>query len=93
MDTRYRQHVYYCPLSTCSWTCDESEAIAAEEEPPAGPWTSAFDAFASILGTVERALKQHLETHTLLEWVSEISRLREVIDLTAISLGWGSSER
>lgn len=34
----------------------------------------------------EETVKAHLETHSLLEWVHEVARLREVMDLTAIAL-------
>jgi len=66
--------VYECPLAACPWKGTDpppepGEAITSE----AGIWRFIRDRAMAAEGIV----KAHLETHTLLEWVQEVARLRE----------------
>lgn len=86
--TWYTQNRYYCPLSTCFWACDEPVAVK-DAQPPDGGFFSALDALQFRLGAVEKAVRAHLETHALLEWVTEISRMSGVMATVASDLGDG----
>jgi hypothetical protein len=64
----------YCPLSACSWQHEDGPL-------PEGSGASVDEAVTSILtehfAALEEIVQAHLETHSLLEWVQEVMRLRE----------------
>ncbi len=73
---------YECPVAACPWLHIHpavSDELGGSEEIAA--------AMSRAFAAVEEVIRAHLETHSLLEWVTEIRRLREVIDLAAIALG------
>ena len=75
---------YCCPLHKCTWVHDDAWADTSGRVISSKDDTIALlkDHYAALNDTV----RAHLETHSLLEWVTEVQRLRGVIDLTAISL-------
>jgi hypothetical protein len=63
---------YECPISTCSWTRDDtgiSGVIDGED--------GIFPAMRKHAALIEAVVREHLETHPLLDWAKEVSRLRE----------------
>lgn len=86
----------YCPLPECSWACDEPPP-----DPGAAPvpGSGAPDGVAAAIGAhvtgmlirqataAEALVKSHLETHSLLEWVTEINRMTGLMGLVALELG------
>jgi len=75
--------LHECPLGRCGWQ-HPAPAIAPGVIRTGEDTTAAMTEAAL---TADIAVKAHLETHTLLEWVTQVQRLREVIDLAAVSLG------
>lgn len=81
--------VYNCPLPSCEWTFTQSppDPFSPAGAIPVITGESLDEAMArasmAILrewyGESEQALEAHLGTHTLVEWVAEISRLQEII--------------
>lgn len=68
--------VYYCPL--CGWTHaqlppTEREIIEVADEP-------AVTVLRRRLAGVEAEVEAHLNTHPLLEWLTEVTRLRGEVD-------------
>ncbi len=67
---------YECPIGSCTWTHDTAGPDLSEgtgetiEE-------AAFSSVRAHLLRVESVVRDHLETHSLLEWVQEVMRLRE----------------
>lgn len=67
---------YECPIGECPWTMDHPGPDAAEgrgrtiEE-------IAFSAMRAHLLRAEAALREHLESHSLIEWVREVVRLSQ----------------
>lgn len=63
---------YTCPISVCPWVHDDPGPSTA------GAFTSdpAAIAAAHMLG-MEGTVREHLETHPLIDWAREIARLRE----------------
>ena len=83
--------IYHCPLEACEWTHAEpppGAEIAEAPSPLAGDARtleeaiaeSTFAAMRDWLMGAERILTAHLKTHSLLEWVEEISRLNGRIE-------------
>jgi hypothetical protein len=70
--------VYYCPLSACGWVHPEAPITPDEVAVTFGEL--AADVIGARLAAVEDAVREHLETHTLLEWVQEITRLRSAVE-------------
>lgn len=62
---------YECPIGPCPWTTDDAEI--------AGGGPRYFDSTAAMLADylqcAEAVIRGHLETHTLLDWATEIQRL------------------
>lgn len=83
----------HCPLSSCEWTHDRTPGEATHtppggvsplrDGPPATLQEAIADAAYAILLAdlleVESVLREHLETHTLLEWVQEVTRLQSEV--------------
>jgi hypothetical protein len=73
---------YNCPLAACTWDyyapSITGAVIRSDEDIRSGMLAAAI--------ANDSVIKAHLETHSLLEWVTEIARLREAIDLAAICL-------
>jgi hypothetical protein len=73
---------HLCPLqTTCSWRLDIAPAPVFAQDAFAG----VFDfgemnaiAFAQHTTKIERALTEHLATHSTIEFVTEIAKLREL---------------
>jgi hypothetical protein len=69
--------ILYCPLLACPWQHDGPPL-------PEGSGSAADEAVADVLAKhfagLEEAVKAHLETHTLLEWVQELARLRDSVN-------------
>ena len=79
---------YFCPLD-CGWSWDQpgidltdpSKTYPIADIPaPDGVDPMAFKLLAGDLLTVEAAVRQHLETHELLEWVRAIAQLKDERD-------------
>lgn len=79
--------VYHCPLEACEWTHAEPPPGTGITEAPSSPAGNArtldeaiaestFATFSDWLMGVERVLKAHLKTHSLLEWAEEVGRLQ-----------------
>jgi hypothetical protein len=66
---------YECPIGPCPWTHDDPWPDALEGS-GATVEEAAFDAMLKHVTRVESAVKAHLETRPLIEWVQEIQRLR-----------------
>ena len=70
--------IYECPLSACSWTYAQVpltvEQLAASMDEPV-----IVTALRQVM-PAENAIREHLETHTLLEWTQEIMALRYDLD-------------
>jgi hypothetical protein len=73
--------VYHCPLSLCTWT--HAELPISEEELAASLDCPVLDVALRRALAVENEVAAHLSSHTLLEWVTEIMRLRRVADAAA----------
>lgn len=80
-----------CPISTCPWSLWEDPELAARNAAAAPAVAAALgtplDAFESIrrhqLATrLERELEQHLTSHTVLEWVTELMAARAATQVT-----------
>jgi hypothetical protein len=71
-----RATVYGCPLSDCKWAHAEPHPTAYDGE-GATIEECVTNALTAHLAEVESVVKAHLETHSLLEWVTEVMRLRE----------------
>jgi hypothetical protein len=74
--------VYGCPLSGCKWSHTEphptqygGEGATIEE--------CVTNTLRVHFAEVEAVVQAHLETHPLLEWVQEVTRLRDQIASTA----------
>ena len=78
---------YHCPL--CEWTHGQFPPAAGDLE----PLPATFDGATVMLARqfalgAEQGIRAHLETHTLVEWVREVMRLRGEVDrLTVIARG------
>jgi hypothetical protein len=75
--------VYECPLAACPWKGtdpppERDEVIASE----ADVWRVMRDRAVAA----EEVVRAHLETHSLLEWVQEVMRLRGELTATLESL-------
>ena len=82
--------VWHCPLSSCEWMYAQPAPGTEIAETPSAPAGSAGTlseaieqvAFAAVMDWylgAERVLEVHLRTHSLLEWVQEVQRLREAL--------------
>lgn len=64
-----------CLIESCLWTADITpegvELVNVAPTPDSGT------VFRAIVENHERIIRAHLETHTLLEWVQEVARLRD----------------
>ena len=60
----------HCPL-LCGWQYEETAL------PPGGPFADHWDALRLHFAAAEDVVRAHLETHSLLEWVQEVMRLRD----------------
>lgn len=72
----------HCPIESCPWILD----IEASRT---GVFTQVPDT-ATLLEAIRKnadgAIRQHLETHTLPEWVQEVSRLRGELEAARIQI-------
>jgi hypothetical protein len=70
---------YECPIGSCEWTRDDTGPEVGE-----GAGGTIEEAAASALRAyllrAETAVRAHLETHSLLEWVQELARLRDGVN-------------
>lgn len=81
----------YCPIGSCGWTCDRESPPAAthafpdgqsplHDGPAANLQAAIADvAYATLLHDAvetEGIVRAHLDTHPLLDWVTEVMRLR-----------------
>lgn len=79
---------YLCPLD-CGWHHDEtppdfSDPTALHPFIPQD-WAAGMDGMAAgfaagQLAVVEAAVREHLETHPLVEWVAEVARLQRELN-------------
>jgi hypothetical protein len=80
---------YLCPLPGCGWHHDEPD-LAAEDAlrfTPAPSASTPSESIASMVeqsllgraARVEAAIKQHVETHSVLEWMREVDRLQSTL--------------
>lgn len=69
------QTIASCPVGSCTWTFDVTPARLDLGSPNDPTMT-----MSAYWVNSESAIRQHLETHTLLEWVQEVMRLREALD-------------
>ena len=73
---------HLCPLeTTCSWYFDAPPAPVIDEQALAdifGSGTVKLQATNQHLAAVERELSEHIVTHSPLEFVTEIAKLREL---------------
>jgi hypothetical protein len=71
-----RATVYGCPIAACTWA-----HTMPYQDPCADGAATIEEASANAVRThfteAESVVRAHLETHSLLEWVTEITRLRE----------------
>ena len=65
-----------CPIESCAWTFEENAPTRGEER----FFDSSAELFAEIAKRADDLIRQHLETHTLLEWVQEVTRLRSELE-------------
>ena len=70
--------VYQCPLRTCTWTYADLSPVEQKlwgffDMPPG-------IALIQEMAVLEAGVEAHLETHSLLEWVTEIKDLRAELD-------------
>jgi hypothetical protein len=88
---------YHCPLSTCKWQYTLPEGDEWRDIQPPDPealrWapgTPVTDVIAAIdrqrMLAVESVLSAHVATHTAVEWITEISRLNEIMAAVARDL-------
>jgi hypothetical protein len=65
--------LYHCPL--CEWT-------RADFPIHAELWTeqSALEVMKHRADAIERDVKDHLSSHSLLDWAREVQRLREMVE-------------
>ncbi len=83
--------VWSCPLTGCEWTHTQAAPDAASPAgfvvPAATLEESLQRASMAIMtewyASAERAIEAHLSTHTPLEWVTEVQRLRRLADAVA----------
>jgi len=69
--------IYECPLAACPWEGTDPPP------PPGEAITSDADVWRFIgdrAMAAEEVVRAHLETHSLLEWVQELARLRNGIN-------------
>jgi hypothetical protein len=65
-----------CPIESCPWTLDIESSRTGVFTPV--PDTETL--FHDIAKRADSVIRAHLETHTLLEWVQEVTRLRNALD-------------
>lgn len=85
----------YCPIGSCGWTHDRESPPQTTHTLPDGhspvrdgPAATLQEAIADVAYAtllhdaleVEGVVREHLETHTLLEWFTEVMRLRRLLD-------------
>src|SRR5262245_42351331 len=79
--------VWNCPLGTCEWAYAQPPPGTVTAETPSAPvgYAATLDeaisqgVFATMtdwLSGADKVLEAHLETHSLLEWVREVTDLR-----------------
>lgn len=84
--------IYHCPLEACEWTYAQPPPGTEIAEMPSVPvgYAATLDeaisqgVFATMtdwLGGADRVLEAHLKTHSLLEWVQEVTALRNDLGL------------
>lgn len=85
--------VMECPITSCRWELRYGATLPAEvhqaaaDLEPDTPFDPA-DPFRLHVKAVNTVIERHLETHTLLEWVQEVARLRgELAEATADAHG------
>ena len=84
-----RVTVFRCPLSKCAWTHDSSPGPG--EDPRAlasvfGPGVFAAIAAQQRMAETEAAIQAHLSGHALIEWVTEVVNLHDVMTSVAAEL-------
>jgi len=70
---------YECPIGSCPWTRDDPGPDASEGTGETIEQAAA-NAVRVYLLRAESAIREHLETHSLLEWAQEVMRLRGELD-------------
>ena len=70
---------YECPLGSCGWTREDPGPDASEGTGETIEQAAA-NAVRAYLLRAETAIREHLETHSLLEWAQEVMRLRGELD-------------
>lgn len=71
-----------CPLSSCPWTLEKDGAEPAGHKPRI---VEPENVAREIAMAADAIIREHLETHALLEWVQEVTRLRA--QLEAVTAG------
>lgn len=86
---------YLCPLD-CGWHHDQPDPDLSDPDVVypyiAQDWATGIDGIAAgfVAGraaVIEEALKAHLETHSLVEWVTEVARLQRELNRTLATGG------
>lgn len=67
---------YECPIGSCEWTRDDPGPDPSEGTGET-IGQAAENAVRAYLLRAESAIREHLETHPLLEWAQEVMRLRD----------------
>jgi hypothetical protein len=65
-----------CPLSACQWQHDDVPLVE-------GTFSDAWEALLAQNVALEDVIRTHLETHTLLEWAREVTRLQTQLEAQA----------
>ena len=75
--------VYQCPIDTCGWERDGPLAPEDRTRWPETPTITMPDMTRQMsrhaAAMTDAALQEHLETHTMLEWLQENARLRQKV--------------
>jgi hypothetical protein len=72
------QTIVSCPIRSCTWTSNFTQTPA--NPVTVAPTTDIYAILHAVLANHEAVIREHLETHTLLEWVQEVTRLREELE-------------
>jgi hypothetical protein len=81
--------IYHCPIPGCPWA---HVSMAGQAEQPGaladvfGWGVVAASARQQRLADVERTLNDHLNSHTILEWVTGIGQLQDALAFVAKDL-------
>lgn len=67
---------YECPIGDCEWVHDDPGPDPSKAQ-GATTGEAVFNLLQEHMAGLELVVRAHLETHSLLEWVTEVMRLRE----------------